>query len=776
MDDHSLLDSFQQHGDEAAFAVLMQRYGSMVLSVCRRVLCNEQDAEDVFQATFLILARKAGSVRKWESLSYWLYKVAYRLALRLRSKTAHQRAVEPMAEAPRRSDAADDLTLRELHAILDEELQRMPERYRAPLVLCYLAGKTRDEAAKELGWSVGAVKGRLERGRQLLRTRLERRGIGATATLLAVMLIPPESTAAVPALLMTTTITAALKFSSGASAANLLSSRVLQLVELGLPSTTGPLVKLVVVGLLLVSSVAGLSMALVQKAAPSIPEDETAAGLRADGARPNLPGAARPKAGQFRDITRRCGLEALLTEKYARDPQWWLAGLHLVDLDGDGYLDFFMSDHRQSETIAALNDGEGHFQRAPGTYPASAIHLAYDLDEDGRVDLAMTFRDGGSKWWLNKSRPGTLQFEPTPLQRDTHRGRRQALIDINRDGKVDWIRGIHRAIHLDLADDKGGFTPEAVTIPVDGTERAEVLCLPVDLDGDGHIDFLTEWGHYDDKSASRIFHNDGKMHFTDVTRESGLNGTNMAIKGVADVNQDGFPDLIVLEDLHPEIYLNDGKGKFTKLADAFRGMDKATPPRMASWGLAVMTDFDNDGVPDLLWNGRYFLWVLRGLGEGRFQYMNRAWAIKDLAVAAVDDGLCFGDLDADGRLDIIGYITNYIPIKGEKRRFAVYRNELPRRNWLRVRPIGAAGNKGAAGAKVRLYAAGTRQLLWYEQVAIYDSQSAQSYYAHAETERHYGLGARSRVDVEVEFYPSGEIVRARDVKANTTIKVHEKTP
>src|SRR5262249_24267601 len=147
-----------------------------------------------------------------------------------------------------------------------------------------------------------------------------------------------------------------------------------------------------------------------------------------------------------------------------------------------------------------------------------------------------------------------------------------------------------------------------------------------------------------------------------------------------------------------------------------------------------------DGVPDLLWNGKHFLWVLRGLGGGRFQYLDGGWGIKHLAAASVDDGLCFGDLDGDGRLDIIGYTSN-----GKGRRFAVYRKELPRRNWVRVRPIGLPGNKGAAGAKVRLYAPGTRQLLWYEQVAIYDSQSAQSYYAHAVTERHYGLGARDSV-------------------------------
>src|SRR5262249_41257104 len=146
------------------------------------------------------------------------------------------------------------------------------------------------------------------------------------------------------------------------------------------------------------------------------------------------------------------------------------------------------------------------------------------------------------------------------------------------------------AIVFDYADGKKGFTAAGGEISLNTDSKTERLCLPVDLNGDGYIDFVVEWGHFDDKyGSSRIYRNDGKMNFTDVTKQSGLPETNLAIKGVADVNQDGFPDLIVLEDLKPEIYLNDGKGVFTKLPDAFAGMDAATAPTAASWGIAVMT-------------------------------------------------------------------------------------------------------------------------------------------------------------------------------------------
>jgi len=266
-----------------------------------------------------------------------------------------------------------------------------------------------------------------------------------------------------------------------------------------------------------------------------------------------------------------------------------------------------------------------------------------------------------------------------------------------------------------------------------------------------------------------VYYNDGKMNFTNATEWAGLHEDGLAIKGLGDVNQDGHVDVLALENKRPEIYLNDGLGRFTRQPNAITGMESASQPRYVSWGLAVVTDFDNDGIPDILWNGRNFLWLLRGLGGGKFAYLNKDWGIEDKSAASVDDGLCFGDIDGDGDLDIIGYTGRL----DAKREVKVYRNDLPPQNWIHVRVTGAPGNRSAPGAKIRISKSGDpSQLLWFEQIAILDSQSAHSYYALSPTERHFGLGAREAVDMSVEFYPSGKRIKLQ-AKANSTISVEE---
>src|SRR5438067_8433549 len=194
--DRDVLARFVADRDEAAFAELVRRHGGMVLGVCRRTLGNTSDAEDACQATFLVLARKAAAIRRTDAVGAWLYGVARRAAGRMRARAARGREV-PLGELPG-PDTTADVTWRDGLRVLDEELGRLPEAYRAPLVLCYLEGKTQDEAARQLGWTLGAFRGRLERGRARLRDRLNRRGVGL-AVLAAVAAAEPTSAGTVPA-------------------------------------------------------------------------------------------------------------------------------------------------------------------------------------------------------------------------------------------------------------------------------------------------------------------------------------------------------------------------------------------------------------------------------------------------------------------------------------------------------------------------------------------------------------------------------------------------
>lgn len=176
--DSQLLNRFVRQGEDSAFAALVERHGPSVLGVCRRVLRNEHDAEDVSQGAFLVLARKAGRLDWQASVRTWLCAVAYRLALNARSTAGRQRGQEAPADIlALHADPVAVCERRELRSLLDDELHRLPEKYRAPVVLCYLEGKTNQEAAQLLGWPAGSMSRRLARARDLLHQRLSERGL-----------------------------------------------------------------------------------------------------------------------------------------------------------------------------------------------------------------------------------------------------------------------------------------------------------------------------------------------------------------------------------------------------------------------------------------------------------------------------------------------------------------------------------------------------------------------------------------------------------------------
>lgn len=214
--DGQLLQRFALDRDETAFAALLRRHGRLVWGVCRHVLCHEHDAEDAFQATFLVLARRAAAVHKLESVGSFLHGIAYRISVRARQSAAKRQSRESRAAAPESVGSESDLAWRELQALLDDEVARLPEKYRGPFVLCGLEGHSRTEAAAALGLPTGTVSCRIAQARRLLQERLARRGVSLTAVLTAGVLWADAASAAVPTPLARTTLNVAVGQAVGA--------------------------------------------------------------------------------------------------------------------------------------------------------------------------------------------------------------------------------------------------------------------------------------------------------------------------------------------------------------------------------------------------------------------------------------------------------------------------------------------------------------------------------------------------------------------------------
>jgi RNA polymerase sigma factor (sigma-70 family) len=250
MPDRVLLERFIARRDDLAFEAIVARHGPMVLGLCRRMLSDLSDAEDAFQATFLILVRRAGSLRDRERLGPWLYGVAQRVSARARAQAARRRLRERPGAALAAVSYRGDLERLELRAVLDDEVSRLPEKFKAPLVLCDIEGRTHEEAAGQLGCPLGTVKSRLTWARRRLRSRLVRRGLAPSAITFWAGVTAQSTTTAVPPALTGATVRCAQRFvEARAGAAGVISGSIWTLTE-GV-DTTMFLSKLMTVGAIL---------------------------------------------------------------------------------------------------------------------------------------------------------------------------------------------------------------------------------------------------------------------------------------------------------------------------------------------------------------------------------------------------------------------------------------------------------------------------------------------------------------------------------------------
>ncbi len=265
LSDSQLLQSFIARRDEVAFEALVRRHGPMVLAVCRRVTGNEQDAEDSFQATFFVLVRKAGSLGSAELVGNWLYGVAYRTALKARTASARRQAQEKQVRLmPELKTEAEDIWL-DLQPLLDRELNRLPDKYRVPVVLCELEGRTRKEVARRLRIPEGTLSSRLATARKMLAKRLARQGLAISGSTIGFALTQKSATACLPTSLINSTVKAAALIATGQLIAKgIVSSQVAALTEGVLKAMFLTKLK-VAVGVILAIGMIGLGTGLLAR-------------------------------------------------------------------------------------------------------------------------------------------------------------------------------------------------------------------------------------------------------------------------------------------------------------------------------------------------------------------------------------------------------------------------------------------------------------------------------------------------------------------------------
>jgi RNA polymerase sigma factor (sigma-70 family) len=353
-----LLERYLERRDEVAFEGLVARHGPMVMGVCRRMLADQTDVDDAFQATFLVLVRRARQLGPGDAIGPWLYGVAARVAMRARSEAVRRKRVEPIGGEIPAADRQDPAAERELALVIDQELGRLPSKYRSPIVLCYLEGQTHEEAARQLKWPIGTVKGRLARARDLLRSRLARRGL-APATGALTLVLTRDSTAAVNRELLDRTVKASLKLALGHATAQVVSTSISHLVEGVLTSMFVNTIKSAVLGVVIAGIVLGGVGVMARQGAPEPTKtrraaarhggDLTGSGTFATAASANRPvdasvSATVKETETVRDLQQklvraaRADWEAVIKERPTAGPNYgraYQASKRLLDVERD---------------------------------------------------------------------------------------------------------------------------------------------------------------------------------------------------------------------------------------------------------------------------------------------------------------------------------------------------------------------------------------------------------------------------------------------------------
>jgi RNA polymerase sigma factor (sigma-70 family) len=389
--DGELLEQFVGRRDEAAFEALLRRHGPMVWGVCRRVLHDEADAEDAFQATFLVLVRKAAGIRPRGMVGNWLYGVAQNTARKAKAMNQKRRARDRKAALTPRQEPAEE-AWHDLQPLLDQELPALPDKYRAAIVLCDLEGKSIKEAARHIGWPQGTVATRLRRGRALLARRLARHGLTLLGGGLAAGLAQSTAAAGVPQPLLRTTLAAASWFAAGGTAApGVLSAKVVVLTEGVLKMML--LTRLKTAALVVLTTCA-LAAAVARVATQAAVADERPAKAGATAAREPVadePGAAPPAAKQkFENATGWAW--------FGEEPRKRLGFGTLFSTgqrDGRGYIAMFETDRDGAlNVILAYGRTEGALDYRP---------VAFDADRK-RHELERLEGAGQNGQWLRRFR------------------------------------------------------------------------------------------------------------------------------------------------------------------------------------------------------------------------------------------------------------------------------------------------------------------------------------------------------------------------------------